>query len=86
MAIADLDIINSLGINPYLLAAIIIWVVIWKGWALWKAARKGSKVWFIVLLVVNTIGILEILYIYVFSEIRLGDGKIRNKKVRKSSR
>ena len=51
-----------------LLAVVIIWSLFWKGMALWKSAREGSKVWFVVLLVVNTLGILEILYIYVFSK------------------
>jgi hypothetical protein len=46
---------------------VVIWSLVWKGLALWKAARAGSKPWFIVLLIVNTVGILEILYIYVFS-------------------
>jgi len=36
--------------------------------AVWKAARLGDVRWFITLLVINTAGILEILYIYVFSE------------------
>lgn len=47
---------------------LIIWSLVWKGWALWTAARKGSKSWFVALLIVNTLGILEILYIYVFSK------------------
>ena len=47
---------------------LIIWSVIWKGMALWKAARQGDKYWFIALLVINTVGILEILYIYIFSK------------------
>jgi len=45
-----------------------IWSLVWKGMALWKAARKGETTWFIALLVVNTVGILDILYLYVFSE------------------
>ena len=56
-----------LGFGGLLLAIVLIWSLFWKGMALWKAAREGSKVWFVVLLVVNTLGILEILYIYVFS-------------------
>jgi hypothetical protein len=44
--------------------AFIIWSLIWKGIALWKAGRLGQKVWFIVLLIVNTVGILDIIYIY----------------------
>lgn len=44
------------------------WSLIWKGFALWRAARNTDKVWYIVLLVVNTVGILEILYIFFFSK------------------
>lgn len=47
---------------------LLIWSAIWKGIALWKAAKNGDLGWFIVLLIVNTVGILEILYIYVFSK------------------
>lgn len=47
---------------------LVLWSIAWKGWALWVAARKGSKPWYIALLVINTAGILEILYIYVFSK------------------
>jgi len=61
----------GLGFSPMgnlLLLAVIIWSIVWKGLALWKSAREGSKVWFVVFLLVNTIGILEILYLYVFSK------------------
>lgn len=44
------------------------WTLPWKGLALWKAARNGAKVWFIVLLIVNTLAILEIIYIFFFSK------------------
>ena len=47
---------------------LILWSIIWKGMALWRAARLRSKGWFIALLIVNTVGILEILYLYVFSK------------------
>lgn len=46
----------------YFLAA--LWVLPWKGLALWRASRKGSKIWFIVLFVVNTFALLEIIYIF----------------------
>jgi hypothetical protein len=38
------------------------------GWALWKAAKADSKVWFIVLLLVHTMGILDIIYIFIISK------------------
>lgn len=47
-----------------LFIVVILWTVVWKGLALWKAARLSHKWWFIILLVVNTVGILEIIYIY----------------------
>jgi len=54
----------------WLIYLVMIWTMPWKGWALWKAAKNEQKVWFIVLLLVNTLAILEILYIFVFSEKR----------------
>lgn len=51
---------------PLILA--VIWTIPWKGAALWKAARRGQKVWFILMLVLNTLAILEILYIFIFSK------------------
>ena len=57
--------------NPWhvaLLAIIAVWTIVWKGTALWKAGKSGSMPWFIVLLLVNTMGILEILYILFFSK------------------
>jgi hypothetical protein len=38
------------------------------GWALWRAAKEDSKVWFIVLLLVHTMGILDIIYIFLISK------------------
>ncbi|MEK6895333.1 MAG: DUF5652 family protein [Nanoarchaeota archaeon] len=61
---------DQIGINLWLLVIIIIWSAIWKMAALWKSARKNQIIWFIILAVVNTVGILEILYIYVFSEMK----------------
>ena len=46
---------------------LLAWSLFWKGLALWKSARRGEKWWFIVLLVINTVGLLEILYLFVFS-------------------
>ena len=47
----------------WLLVFISIWEVIWKGIALWRAARNGSKGWFIAMVLINTAGILPIVYI-----------------------
>lgn len=44
------------------------WEVGWKGWALWRASKKDDKAWFVVLLFVNTLGILPIAYLFIFSK------------------
>ncbi len=54
--------------NNLVFLFIILWTLPWKGVALWKSARAGQRWWFVALLVINTIGILEILYIFVFSK------------------
>lgn len=45
-----------------------IWSVVWKGFALWIAAQEQHKPWFVVLLIINTAGILEIVYIFFISK------------------
>jgi methionyl-tRNA synthetase len=50
----------------FILAA--IWTIPWKGVALWRAARNRSTPWFVVLLIINTLGVLEIIYIFAFSK------------------
>lgn len=45
-----------------------LWSAVWKAIALYKAGGKKDLAWFIVLFIVNTLGILEIFYIFVFSK------------------
>ena len=61
---------QSFGLSPLafaglgILAGIIaIVVIVLKGYSLWYAARRGEKWWFIALLILNTIGILELIYL-----------------------
>ena len=53
--------------SPYFLIIvvfIILWTLPWKGYALWLAARNDHKKWFIALLIVNSLAILDIIYIF----------------------
>jgi hypothetical protein len=52
----------------FLVIPLTIWSLAWKGVALWKAAQKGHKKWFIAILILNTLGILEMVYIFIFSK------------------
>jgi len=51
--------------NPWLIPLIVAWSLAWKGWALWRAARFKHVGWYIALLIINTIGIFEIIYLIV---------------------
>lgn len=60
--------VGFLGLAGSFFILVLAWTLVWKGMALWKAAHEDSKPWFVALLLVNTMGILEILYLYVFSK------------------
>lgn len=59
---------QSILLSTPVLLLILAWTLPWKGVALWKAAKNGDKWWFIALLVVNTLAILEIIYIFIFTK------------------
>ena len=46
-----------------IISLLVVWTFFWKGLALYRAARRGQKGWFIALLLINTIGILDIIYL-----------------------
>lgn len=59
--------ISFITLHPWIIAVAAAWTLLWKGLALWKAAMNQSKIWFVILLILNTLGILEIIYILFFS-------------------
>ncbi|MFH1129379.1 MAG: DUF5652 family protein [Patescibacteria group bacterium] len=61
-----------LNANIWLVLLLVLWTLPWKAVALWKAAKNNRKIWFVVLLVVNTLAILEIIYIFGFSKKKAG--------------
>lgn len=46
-----------------ILLVIIAAAIALKGFALWRAARNNHKGWFVVMLIVNLVGIPEIIYL-----------------------
>lgn len=48
--------------------AIGVWGLIWKTFALYRAGANRSPGWFVALLLLNTVGILEMLYLFVFGK------------------
>ncbi|MDO8655089.1 MAG: DUF5652 family protein [bacterium] len=62
-----MPILDSIFFKPVLFL-LAVWSLYWKGRALWRAAKRNEKKWFLALLLVNTLGILEILYLRVWGK------------------
>ena len=60
------------GFGPFLVV-VLLWSILWKGLALWHSARRADSIWFVIFLFVNTIGILEIVYLFVFAKKKFGN-------------
>ena len=64
------ELAGMLGLSAAALGVLVLVIssssIFWKGFALWYAARGSQKWWFIALLIVNTVGILEIIYLLFF--------------------
>ncbi len=62
--------IQHLGITAktlaIILAVISVWEIIWKGFGLWAAGRNRQPWWFVAMLVLNSIGIIPIIYLFFF--------------------
>jgi|GEM_PF-2911717 len=44
----------------------VLWDVVWKLIAMWKAARNNDLAWFICIALLNTMGLIPIIYILLF--------------------
>ncbi len=76
---------EQMGISLGLFIIILLWSVVWKLLAFWKSARKGQVIWFIAFAIINTLGILEILYIYVFSDMKMKKTSLKKKTSKKKT-
>lgn len=70
--------IISLFSQPQFYIPFLSWSMFWKGLALWKSANKKQLIWFILLLIINTLGLLEITYIFFLNRWDIDNGKILN--------
>lgn len=43
---------------------LLIWSLFWKALALWHSAKRDQPWWFLAVLIINTVGILEIIYLF----------------------
>ena len=54
---------TSVSFNVFLVV-VLLWTIPWKLYAVWMAAKRDQKKWFVALLLLNTLAILEIFYIF----------------------
>jgi len=58
--------VSTLGMTLFLI--LVVWDLIWKGIALWKCGRSNQLPWFVAILIVNSAGILPIIYLLFFQK------------------
>ena len=59
---------SFLGLGIAVVVIISIWELVWKGIALWKCGRSNQLPWFVAILIINSIGILPIVYLLFFQK------------------
>lgn len=67
-----MDVLNSLSQIPTATFFVLyLWSILWKGLALWKSANLKQRNWFVAILILNTVGIVEIAYLFFFAKKKL---------------
>ena len=51
--------------NQAFIVVLLVCSLIWKGLALWRTAGRRDKTWFVIFMILNLIGIPEIIYLIV---------------------
>ena len=61
----QLSALTGINVKPVIagFVAVMLWELIWKGVAMWRSARNGQSIWFVCLFLINTLGLLPILYL-----------------------
>lgn len=64
---------------------LVVLDLILKGITLFKSARRDQKVWFVALLLINSLGILPIIYLMANKDVQLGKMVTTSKRVVKKT-
>lgn len=72
------QILSGLLAQPAFMIFLMPWTLFWKGLSLWRAAGKRHLLWFVLLLIINTLGILEIAYVFWLNRWDIDGGKLLN--------
>lgn len=58
---------------PPIITVLVLWSAFWKGLALWHSARREKTGWFILLLFVNTLGLLEMVFLFGIAKLKFNE-------------
>ncbi len=67
MDLMDLKSVFS-SFPPVAIALIVLWDLFWKAVGLWYAIKNNNRNWFVAIFLLNTVGILPIVYLYFFQK------------------
>ncbi len=72
-----MDLVSGVQLDKNTFLLLTMWELVWKGLALWRAARREEKYWYVAILVINSVGLLPIGYL-LFT--RKTENKLRTKR------
>lgn len=58
---------------------LLLWELVWKGLALYRAGKKQQPWWFFFILIINSVGILPIIYLIISQDKKVVSGKKKRK-------
>ena len=61
---------------PFLAPAFLllaVWSLLWQALGMWHSARRGEWIWFVIFLLIHTLGILEIIYLFAFAKLKMSE-------------
>jgi hypothetical protein len=85
----QIEVIPGYFVPVWILLIVSLWEIAWTGTAMWIAARKRNVLFFVAFLVIQMLGIPEIVYFIIsrrndkLSIIPRNSGKIAKKKLRR---
>lgn len=61
----ETNVVNWIQENVFLIVILVCWELAWKLFVLWKSARNKQTAWFVILGILNTLGVLPVIYLLI---------------------
>lgn len=77
----NFSLLSVSGSMTPIIILLVISDLILRGVSLYRSAQKGQTVWFVALLIINSLGVLPIIYLLINKDIRLSKQASAPRKV-----